>query len=70
MCYEIIMRYYFSHIFQRDHVHGGGQRCHHHPHPQLPPQEDGDSRDASVGECGLELSMGLRRARIVKASTL
>ena len=40
----------FSNIFQRHHVHGGSQRGDHHPHPQLPPQKDGHSRDAGVGK--------------------
>ena len=37
-------------LLQRHHVHGGRQRSDHHPHPQLSPQEDGDPRDACVGE--------------------
>ena len=37
-------------LLQCDHVHGGQQRGHHHPHPQLPPQGGWHPWDAGVGE--------------------
>ena len=40
----------FRDLLQLHHVHGGLQRGHNHPRPQLPPQAAGHSRDAGMGK--------------------